>query len=335
MRRAALAFVLLVVGCDGGSVSIGEAPDKFRSEYCRYLARCHLVPSEGECEDLNIGISLNVDESLQAAIDAGKVKYDGEALARCYEAIGGFSCDRTDENGRRLTSQSCYDAVKGTVGAGGQCALDAECKSRVCDVPPCPDACCQGTCIGDTPPPFGVPLGGPCESSNDCDNGTYCASNVCTALKAAGSTCVGNAECDYGLGCAGAATARVCKVLPKLGEACPDGACRDDGTYCDSTMTCKALGLPGDPCATQRDCSNYYTCDATLHCAQGPKIGESCMTGGRCSQAGAWCDAAGSMTCKEPQADGAACTQNNQCTSNYCDNPMAGGRTCQQEPVCF
>src|SRR5438105_4843010 len=106
MRRAMLAFVLLVVGCDGGSVSIGDAPDKFRSEYCRYLARCGLVPSEGECANLNIGIGTTIDPSLQAAIDEGKVKYDGDALARCYEAIGSFTCDRTDQNGRQLTSQA-------------------------------------------------------------------------------------------------------------------------------------------------------------------------------------------------------------------------------------
>jgi hypothetical protein len=335
MRRAALAFVLLVVGCEGGSVSIDGAADKFRDEYCRYLARCGLVPSESACHDLNIGITFNVDDSLEAAIEAGKVKYDGEALARCYERIGSFSCDRTDENGRQLTSNDCYNAIQGTVGAGGQCALDAECKSRDCMVPDCPDACCQGTCVGDAPPPYPVKAGETCETSSDCENGTYCANSVCTALKPAGSTCIGNTECDYGLGCAGTGTMRVCKVLPKVGEACPDGTCRDDGLYCDATMTCKAVGLPGHTCMTQRDCSNYYSCDAAMQCALGPKIGEACGTGNRCSQPGAWCDSAGTMTCREPQADGAACTSNSQCASNFCDGPMAGMETCQTEPICF
>ena len=334
MRIQALALVCLAVGC-GGGISIDEAGDKFQSEYCKYLARCHVVPSESACHDLNIGISLTPDASLDEAINQGKVKYDGEALAQCYETIGSFSCDRTDENGRRLTSQSCYDAIKGTVGAGGQCALDQECKSRTCDVPSCPDACCQGTCVGDAPPPFPVPAGGVCQSSSDCADGTYCTNSVCTALKMAGATCTSNSECGYGLGCSGIAAARVCKMLPKLGEACPEGSCRDEGTYCDATMTCKALGLPGDACATGRDCSSYYTCDATMHCALGPKIGEACATGLRCSQPDTWCDTAGTMTCKARQADGAACTANNQCESNFCDGPAANMQTCQQEPICI
>jgi hypothetical protein len=335
MRRATLAFVLLVVGCDDGGVPLDAAGEKFRDEYCRYLARCGLVPSESACHDLNIGISFNVDESLQAAIDAGKVKYDGEALARCYERIGSFSCDRTDENGRQLTSSDCFNAIQGTVGAGGQCALDAECKSRECMVPDCPDACCQGTCVGDAPPAYPVAAGGTCETSSDCENGTYCANSVCSPLKAAGATCIGNAECDYGLGCAGQGTMRVCKVLPKIGEACPDGACRDDGTYCDSTMMCRTVGLPGAACMSQRDCSSYYMCDATMQCAQGPKLGEACSLANRCSQVDNWCDSAGTMTCKEPQADGAPCTADNQCESDFCDGPMAGMETCQAEPVCF
>ncbi|CAN5719228.1 hypothetical protein BH11MYX3_BH11MYX3_32890 [soil metagenome] len=332
--RSTLALGLVVlVGCGGGDgVALDDVPDLFRSEYCQYLSRCHLVQSQSECEALNIGIDLHIDASLRAAIDAGKVHYDGGKLSECYGHFGDQSCDRTSEGARAPASDACNEALAGTVGAGGVCALDAECVSQSCNVPDCPDACCQGTCIGDTPPPTSVAIGGACETTSDCAR-SYCDSttSVCAAFKVAGATCTAATECDYDLGCAG--TPRTCKAMPKLGEACPDGACRDVGNYCNTaTMTCARVGLPGDPCTTRVDCSGVYICDATSHCATGPREGEACSSTLRCSQIGNFCDPT-SMTCRPPQADGAMCTSDSQCTSSFCSDDTV--RVCAVEPVCF
>ena len=333
MRGLALALVVIsVVGCGDDGVPLDDLPEKFRSEYCRYLARCGVVPSQSVCEGLNIGLGLSVDPSLEAAIDAGKVKYDGNLVASCYEQLGSASCDRTDEKGRMFGGADCAGAIKGTVGGGGECALDAECKSRECDVPDCPDACCQGTCVGDEAPRLPRQLGESCESSNDCASGSYCSAAVCAALKPAGSMCIQTGECAYGLGCAG--QPRVCKVLPTAGEPCPDGQCRDEGTYCAAPgMICAKVGLPGDACTTRADCSQFYSCDATMHCSEGAHEGQACNAMTRCADLGNFCDTT-AMICKPPQPIGAACTSDTQCESNFCDG-MAGMRTCQVEPICI
>ncbi len=330
--RSSLALGLVVlVGCGGGSgIDLDDVPDAIKSEYCQYLARCHLVQSESECKSLNIGLDIHIDASLRAAIDAGKIKYDGSKLGECYAALGDQSCDRTSEDARGGSRDACYEAIKGTVAAGGMCALDEECVSRTCNVPDCPDACCQGTCTGDVPPPTNVAIGGACEFSGDCARGFCDTTSLCAALKPAGATCQSGSECDYGLGCAG--NPRTCRVLPTLGEACPDGACRDAGTYCNAMMTCAKVGLPGDACITRSDCSSAYNCDATMHCAVGPREGEACSSTLRCSQTGNFCDMA-TMTCKPPQPNGAMCSGDSQCTSFFCSNDAVS--VCADEPVCF
>jgi len=306
----------------------------FRAEYCRYLARCGAVPDQASCLDMNVNITTNSDPNLKAAIEAGKIKYDGGIIGRCYHQIGDLSCDRTDEKARTLGGIACYGGTLGTVETGAQCALDDECKSQMCDVPTCADACCQGTCTGAPleAPPFAI--GAACLTAVDCVSGAYCDSTkVCAALKPTGSTCSSTLECAYGTGCAGTTGTRTCKPLPALGEACPDGTCRDTGTYCNAAKTCAKVGLPGDACTASTDCSVYYSCDATGHCAEGPHEGQSCATVSRCADYGNFCETA-SKICKAPQPTGATCTSANECESRYCTGSV-GTMTCQPEPICI
>jgi hypothetical protein len=330
MRSSVALGLVMLVGCGGDGVALDDVSDTFRDEYCQYLARCDLVTSESECQSLNLGIDIHLDAGLRAAIDAGKVKYDGHKLAECYAQFGDQSCDRTSEGARTSNTNACNEALQGTVGAGGMCAIDAECVSQDCDVPDCPDACCQGTCVGDVQPGTRVAIGGSCHSSTECARGFCDITSICVALKPAGSTCQGAAECDYDLGCAG--TPRTCRALPTVGQACPDGQCRDTGSYCNASMTCAKVGLAGDTCTTRADCSSAYYCDATNHCAVGPREGEACSSSMRCSQLDNFCDQT-TMTCTRPQADGAMCSSDAQCTSFYCSDDAVS--VCAPEPVCF
>jgi hypothetical protein len=208
----------------------------------------------------------------------------------------------------------------------------------MCDVPACSMACCQGTCVGDAPPPPGGP-GAMCSTSGDCTSGSFCdfslTSPVCTALKPAGATCQSTNECDYGLGCAGTTT-RTCKTLPKLGEPCPDGVCRDAGNYCNAAGTCAKIGLAGAACTSTQECSSYYPCDtATMKCTQGPTTGEPCATGQRCFDANTFCDtSAAAPTCVTRRPDGGACTSSSQCESHNCDLTGSAG-TCAEDAVCI
>ncbi len=338
MRAAFLLVVVGLAGCgdDGGdAITLDEAPGVFRSEYCRYLARCGAVPDVASCIGLNTGITSNVDPSLRAAIEAGKIDFDGGILGTCYHQIGDLPCDRTTELARTFGGIACYGAALGTIETGSACAFDDECRSGACDAPDCPDACCEGACIGPAlePPPY--PIGAACVSLADCASGSYCrsATHTCTALLPEGSPCDTTSECAYGLGCAGAAGSRVCKALPVVGEACPDNVCRDTGTVCNASKVCAKAGLPGDACTTNTDCSTFYVCDATKHCADAPHEGESCAVNPRCADYGNFCESTTKL-CTAPQPDGARCTFSSQCASDYCGG-STGGMTCQPEPVCI
>jgi len=336
MRRWAL--VVLCVGACGNSVSLADYPEAFHDAYCSYLARCGVFPDADTCKKANIGFNFHIDPSTQAAVDMGKVVYDGDTAAKCVDEFGGQTCDQTDASGRSFP-QSCDHIVHGTVGSGGACALDAECKSGACNVPTCQMACCQGTCTGDTPPSPGG-AGTACTGSSQCTSGNFCdfsaMSPVCTPLKAAGAACGTTSECAYGLGCAGNNAMYTCKTLPKLGEACPDGACRDAGNYCSTTdMTCKKIGLDGATCTTSNSCSRYYACDAaTMKCTKGPTTGQPCG-GLRCFDAGTFCDTTATMpTCVTVRPDGGACTASSQCESNNCDQTGSAGM-CSEGAVCI
>jgi hypothetical protein len=175
-----------------------------------------------------------------------------------------------------------------------------------------------------------------CSTSGDCTDDSFCDFSlnvpVCTALKPSGAACQATSQCAYGLGCANA----TCKPLPKLGEPCPDGVCRDAGNYCNAAGTCAQIGLAGDACTSNDDCSPFYPCDTTtMTCTQGPQTGEACAMGQRCFDADTFCDtSAAAPTCVTRRPDGGTCTSNSQCESHNCDQTGSAG-TCTEEAVCI
>ena len=334
MRRFSL-LLAMAVGC-GSGLTIDEYPTAFRDAYCKYLTRCGSFPDVGTCQSANLGINLVIDPSSKAAVDKGKVIFDGNLAQDCLDAFGAQTCDQTDEDGRAFFPTKCRDIVKGTVGSGGACALDAECKSGVCDVPTATMACTQGTCTGDAPPAPGG-AGSACTSSSGCAVGFYCdfTNQVCAELKAAGAMCNSTSECAYGLGCAGT-TMRTCKALPKLGEACPDGVCRDAGNYCNSANQCAKIGLSGAACTNTTQCSSFYPCDTqAMQCTKAPSLGQACTS--RCFEANTFCDTGSAApTCISTKPDGGSCTANSQCQSDNCDQGSgAGSGTCTTAAVCI
>ena len=333
--RSLLALIVLA-GC-GGGLTIDEYPTAFRNAYCKYETRCGAFPDIDTCEHANIGITLTIDPSSKEAVDKGKVIFDGNLAQDCLDAFGAQTCDTTDEDGRSFFLVKCRDIVKGTVGDGGACALDAECKSGTCNIPTSTNTCPQGTCMGNAPPPLGG-AGAACSTSSSCAVGFYCdfANQVCAELKAAGATCASTNECAYGLGCAGTTT-RTCKTLPKLGEACPDGVCRDAGNYCNAANQCAKIGLEGAACAQGAgQCSTFYPCDLqTNKCTKAPGTGEACT--GRCFDVNTFCDTTSlTPTCVSTKADGGTCMTNSQCQSDHCDQGSgAGSGTCSTPAACI
>jgi hypothetical protein len=328
MHRLVLAFALLA-GCGGGggSIPIDDLQDAVIDAYCNLYVDCGLIDNQATCRTV-LGSEIGFDASLEAAVDAGKVIYHPDKARECLNGIGG-TCD-SSRFFSNDAQEACNATFEGTVAAGGQCAMNEECKSRDCDVPSCPDACCQGTCVGDSP--VRSQVGGPCESTSQCID-SYCdfQTTTCAAFRPAGAACTTDTQCQVG-GCVNS----ICTTLPGPGEVCStlqDAAnCGDLGYVCSTTsMTCVAYGLTGDPCMTSRDCSPLYVCGPAATCILRPRLGEACDPQSEGCIDRSYCEPATS-TCTAPKADGAACTGSQECASDNCDFTT---NVCTTEPICI
>jgi len=329
MRTLIATAALAIAACTGtASLAIDDYEDAARDAVCRNLAKCGDVESREVCRTVNLGVVVHLQPGEQRAIEMGKVEFHGDQANACLDALADRSCDVTSRSGR-VTPPECQ-FVTGTQPAGRACALDDECTSLRCGVPSCGDACCQGTCVGDTPATPGH-VGDSCETAA-CDDDSFCDLDtaLCVARAPAHATCFAPDECDFGLDCLPDGT---CGPLPGPGEPC-DGACRDRGTTCSQTTgVCVKVALAGEACATSADCSVLYACDATKHCSRGLALGAACTAGQFCADARAFCDPTTTpSTCALPKPDGEACTRSLQCQTVYCD---PASLTCAEEPVCF
>ncbi len=325
-------IVILCAACgsnNGGSITYDQYAAQIESDYCSYLVRCGLFPDVATCESANHGVDFAPDPSTTAAIDMGRIAFDGTKAASCLAAFTASSCDQTMTRG---TPAACTNIVSGTVGSGGECALDAECISQACEVPNCTMACCQGTCAGGTAPSE-LATGMPCSTDDECVSGDFCDSQMgaCEPFHAAGSACNDSFACALGYACAGAPEA--CMTLPGTGSACPNSACANIGDHCGSAGICVHDGLPGDACTTNADCSPFFLCDTTtMQCAQGPGIGSSCEAT-QCFDANTYCTSetgSASPVCAPAGSDGAPCNFTDQCLSGHCD-----GSACDTPAVCI
>jgi hypothetical protein len=331
MRRAPAYLVLAVslAACSGGGggIALADLQTKSLDARCSFLVRCGLFADADSCHKFFI---ITDDPSAQAAVDMHKSNYDGGNAKACLDAIAAASCDQTQQDSREQP-EPCKHIFTGTGAMGDACAFDAECSSNNCVIPTtATGACPQGMCGAE------VPLAKVGESCNmvDCEPGLFCnAQTTCANLVASGGACDFSSDCDYGLGCVGATGAATCKALPLIGSACPDMQCAEIGANCNAQMTCVALGLPGDPCMGDGDCTFFGHCDTTMSkCADFPTRGMPCDS--ICSD-DSWCQIPMGMTmgtCAAPQANGATCTGNDQCTTHFCNGSPG---TCADPAVCI
>lgn len=341
MRRVALValFIVSQSGCffmddeDGDPanyIAIDQLDSSYKDAYCTYLARCGLFPDQATCVGAQLQNGVNpfsyyISDQLLASFRAGRVRYNGSNVKKCFDAIAAMSCDTTDITVRTRLPE-CNQFIAGAVKSGGECYDDLECASGYCANESEAPACTVGSCIGDAPPPeLPAQLGEPC--GDNCASGLYCDNTArCATLKPAGSVCVDNRECGYGLGCTGSTT-RTCAALPAAGQPCPDGLCRDYGNRCitsTTVATCVKVGVTGAHCTTYSECSDYYPCDYnTMQCKALPAIGESCASSYQCFADDAYCDQT-TTTCKVGKSDGSTCASPTECISGMCSAGVCG-----------
>jgi hypothetical protein len=329
MRTLAILTAVVLAACGGiDAVSLADYTTAERDAVCSHYAKCGLIEDLETCRKVGLDVVLDQRTSERAAAGMAKSGYDGDSVARCFEAAAGRSCDVTSQSSREIPD-ACFEQFPGTQQDGEPCGIATECVSQVCTKPSCPMACCIGTCTGDAAPGH-AKVGESCEHAR-CDTGSFCdrVAMMCVALKPRGQSCLAPEECQYGLDCG---RDSVCALLPGPDQPCTD-VCRDEGTVCKGT--CVKVGLSGAACATSEDCSRMYHCDATRHCSTGAALGAACIAGQPCAGDGAFCkipDGELQGTCAAPQPDGSPCQKKSNCESQYCDPDTL---LCAAEPVCI
>jgi hypothetical protein len=331
MRRRAL-LLACVAACGGGGggggtgPSLDELQQASHDAQCAYNVRCGLFATTADCDAY---LLVAPDPSAQAAVDAGKTKYDPGKAGQCFASIASASCDQTDKSAREI-DDACSHIFTGTLQMGDTCASGSECASGNCSIPSDTGDCPLGTCGAAE---VVANLGESC-TIHQCAPGSFCdATQTCAHLEPQNTPCDFDTDCDYLLGCLGATGAKTCQPVPHIGSACPDMACAEVNATCDATSaTCVALGLPGDACTTVSDCTFYGECDTTaMQCTNFPTLGAACTS--VCTGL-AWCMIPSGMpagTCVAPQANGATCAGGDQCESSFCN----AQKLCADPEVCI
>lgn len=323
-RRVVIAALLAACGDNIPAIELDELYAETVRVRCERLVRCGLLATDEACTAF---FRTPDEDDLYAAIDAGKIRYDGEAARRCLDARAELPCDETSHEVRTLI-EACDRMLVGTLEVGVPCAFDRECSSDSCDAPVCPpDTCCTGTCLATRV----AAADAPCATDEECVLETFCSrQGLCSPLAARAQPCRLDAHCDHGLACIGATELQdgVCRALPLLGESCPYTRCAELGATCNSAEICVPIGLPGTPCTTGSDCSPFTVCGPSGLCIDVPRLGEPC--GFECAGE-AWCS---NGTCIEPLENAAPCSADNQCASLYCQEGVVF-ESCADRPVCI
>ncbi len=181
-----------------------------------------------------------------------------------------------------------------------------------------------------TPEPTLIPDGQPCPVGGSplCASG-YCSSGVCRAVTGIGSTCSGTQSCVTGY-CDVAANPRVCRDTKPAGASCNNPYECASG-YCLEQQFPPYSRICGTPSqGSYCNGSDLSVCGQNFYCNGAscrPKfsLGASCSFSNQCLSG--YCNG----TCQNDPGgavrspNGFACSQNQNCASNNCDNGICRG----------
>jgi hypothetical protein len=335
----------------GDSIALADLPREIAEAQCALYQKClgDLYAVFLGAEDCVTLTQRSVENGelaqLEAAVNAGDVKYDGKAAAACLGQIADRSCDDLLQR----TNDTCDQALEGNVAVGGQCDFDFQCQGTAfCKIA----AACPGECTARQP------AGSSCMGDDQCADGLLCSetTQACIAPVGAGQTCGGASAppCAPGYLCAGedenAGTSGSCKATDTVftaavGEACnfktgtlctPSAACVIDD-LANASGSCMAKAAAGGTCtraSIPAQCPNDQYCagagtDPEGTCTALPGDGEPCVDvlgDPRCA-AYTRCE---NGTCRSMQTNGGACTTNAVCYSGVCQGGACRASECAQ-----
>lgn len=326
------------------------------------------------------------------AVAAGRTQWNPTAAKACVDLITNGTCALFKNDGDVFNSCT---ALLGAVNNGQPCQNDIECATpgaqcrQLSETPgnQCTDYVCQapspagGSCASNS---FCLPgdhcvyrvsasadvstcgsgaANQACDDDEDCDRGLFCnggldngtAAGVCTAAKAAGSTCFTDEECASELACVGnfGNASGICRDVRQAGALCDTNnllsSCYGHQT-CESTSAnvigqCNPASDLGGTCNTYNGqptwCGLFMSCEQGTCHAPGI-VGETCTNvnvfGGISTNPdgcnlGLFCDAelTGTSTglCRAAQSNGSPCNDGDQCAGETCT-----AMVCTEYPTC-
>lgn len=343
------------------------------SEACRQLFECEGIGGDARSIALLAGdqatcvsvfgaqLAAEGDTSSQVArANAGELTYDGAKARECINSLGcAFA------SGASLEPPVCREVFVGNVAAGSACnshddcaGTDMYCYAEVART-------CPGVCQA------GVAQGGACNGDRECSTLGGTISPICDyGSGGSGGTCktgalstvsdgavcgrvvtattVTNASCASGFYCDRSGNTDgngVCHAYVAAGGACSSSDACADGTLCvnDVCAVPPIVNTAGGACANsdagpfcnpfhRLRCGDSNTCEAVPGTGA---VGDQCTTGDfsiACS-AGNYCDDTTNL-CAAAKANGAACTQSDECSSRNCDFSSGPGGTCAAANTC-
>jgi len=294
-HHLALVLSLVGLGClqpttelEGDSMPLAEwCTDSLENITCRPQIACGVADPDAGCAAIVANARLRsapdpCSPSLLAAVDAGSVRYDGRAAARCRQdaltrcedpAPGRTDCAAVFVGTGAETTPCSFDAQ---CAAGLWCSFEGSVCPGVCrprlvrgEVTTEPVACATETIEsldGGAYRCIDLPLEGqPCAHGPFCAGGLFCdtQTRLCTASLAVGAPCLSAQRCVPGASCVNGRCARFAPrgaacaplffatdlTLPpcQLGLACRAGLC---GDLLQAGESCRAVDSHASRCPT-------------------------------------------------------------------------------------
>jgi hypothetical protein len=281
---AAIDARAIDAGPDGGvlaEVPLDEVCDEIQRAACSWFVRCRgttTCPSPSNPE--------NCDTS-PAAVEAGRVRYDALAAARCISLLRDGECQPGPPP--IFSAEECFGIFVGDQRFGEECYYQSSYRS---------DECAEGVCTYES---------GACPG-------------ICAPYRAVGARCdyVG-LRCDPNVAvCSDDGSGPVCRAFPtEAGEPCPMGSC-GAGLWCvpdeSGTLYCIEPGGDGDPCDRIEECMYPFACSGGV-CSESVAAGERCWSTESCP-AGLRCGSAEedpNPRCRPTLAEGDRCWDGSLC----------------------
>lgn len=341
---------MVITFCDAPYQCPTYSPPRGASRFGS-LASCREGVAEEFVPLLGAGLGLS-EESLNAAIEAGRVVFDADVAARCLAQLEEDPCVALQ--GQQLVGE-CASIFTGTVAPGGACTSSPECAGDLSCYFDEADGMCRGRCMNLRY--------SSCQDAGLCEPDEYCDEGQCKEATIEEGEACQPGQCRPGLSCSFDEQAGAGSCQPvgsgQEGTPCANDALCDEGLAClwDSTvgtMACKAAIAVGEFCDPSRgsggceegaECfetgAQQYSCVARYSVAEGQRCSYAlCQRGlvcldGLCTEriarkAGESCDeqvsvCEGGLVCARVAPDDEEGT---------CQPPAETGESCGEHDTC-